>query len=135
MPDPTGPGVATQPLGFVIVADPSLSVYEILHVGEVALSSAANVRRVWRSVKPIGSESITCDVGAARLTHVATWPFAGQESLKVRNSVSRSDWKFVTPVFQLFPMDGSPAPRPMYSTVGPVVKLTGVSTPGASKFW
>src|SRR2546428_12212322 len=89
----------------------------------------------------MGSESITTDVGAGRLTQVAVGPPVGQLLANVINNVSRSDWKFVTPVtsfgageFQFTPIDGSPAPRPMYSTVGPVLTVTGVRTPGASKF-
>src|SRR2546426_8609902 len=87
----------------------------------------------------MGSESITADVGAGRLTQVAVGPPVGQLLANVINNVSRSDWKFVTPLaeareFQFTPMEGSPAPRPMYSTVGPVLTVTGVRTPGASKF-
>src|SRR5256885_14430323 len=89
----------------------------------------------------MGSESITTEVGAARLTQVAVGPPVWQLLANVINNVSRSDWKFVTPLasfggadFQFTPIDGSPAPRPMYSTVGPVLTVTGVRTPGASKF-
>src|SRR6266849_826489 len=114
---------------------PSSSEYEVLQVsGDSSVSSAANVRPVCGSVNPIGSESTACEVGAARLTQVAVCV----ESLKVTNNVCRSDWKLVTPVFQLLPIDGSPAPRPMYSTectCPPAdVVVTGVITPGASKF-
>src|SRR6266404_7031686 len=133
MPDPSGPELGAQ-------VWPSLSVKEILHVGEVAVSSAAKARPVCTSVKPIGSESITTCVGPGRFAHVAVAPppLAGL-SLKLINSDSRSDWKLVTPFaelsdFQFTPIDGSPALRPIHSTVGPVVTVTGVITPGASKF-
>src|SRR2546422_4232427 len=90
---------------------PSSSEYDVLQVsGDSKVSSPANVRPVCGSVKPIGSESTACDVGAARLSQDAACP------VNVTNSVCRSDWKLVTPVFQLLPIDGSPAPRPMYST-------------------
>src|SRR5437764_11348387 len=107
MPDPSGPEVGAQ-------VWPSLSVKEILHVGEVAVSSPAKARPVWISVKPIGSESITTCVGPGRFAHVAVAPppLAGL-SLKLINNVSRSDWKLVTPFaelsdFQFTPIDGSP---------------------------
>src|SRR5689334_21358083 len=91
---------------------PSSSVYEVLQLGESKVSSPANVRPVWRSVKPIGSELTACDVGACRLIQVDDWPLAGQLSSKVTNKVSKSVWKAVTPLFQLLPMEGSPALRP-----------------------
>src|SRR6266550_4487451 len=99
-----------------IQVSPSSSVYEVLHVGDSSVSSPANVRPVCGSVKPIGSESTARDVIAGRLIHVEACPLDGQASLKVTNSVCRSDWKAVTPVFQLFPIEGSPELRPMYST-------------------
>src|SRR5882762_2216757 len=61
---------------------PSSSVYEILTVfGLSSVSSAAHTR-LWkprgsvkpRSVKPMGSESITVDDGAERLTQLADSP-------------------------------------------------------------
>src|SRR5205807_4300613 len=114
---------------------PSSSEYDVLQVsGDSSVSSPANVRPVCGSVKPIGSESTAWDVGAARLTQVELCA----ASLKVTNNVCRSDWKLVTPDFQLLPIEGSPAPRPIYSTectCPPAeVVVTGVSTPGASKF-
>src|ERR1700719_466270 len=134
MPEPSGPDDGTQ-------VCPSLSEKETLQVGDVADSSAAKTRPVWRSVNPIGSESITCEVGAARLLQVALTPPLGQRLEKLMNKVSRSDWKFVTPPiavldaeFQFTSTEGSPAPRPMNSTVAPVVVVTGVRIPGASKF-
>src|SRR2546430_6523300 len=124
MPDPSGPELGDHPsgLGCPNPSSPSVSVNETLHDGEVSVSSPANTRPVCRSVKPIGSESTNCDVGAALLYHVAVWPFAGQLSSNLMNSVWRSDWKLVTPAaefgeFQLTPMDGSPASCAMYSTV------------------
>src|SRR2546428_6967818 len=88
-----------------IQVTPSSSVYEVLHVsGESRVSSPANVRPVCGSVNPIGSESTACDVGAPRLTQVALCPS------NVTNNVCRSDWKIVTPDFQLLPIDGSHAP-------------------------
>src|SRR5438067_3596511 len=109
MPDPSGPELGIQ-------VCPSLSENEILHVGDVAVSSAAKQRPVWRSVNPIGSESITCEVGARRLLQVALTPPAGQRLEKLMNNVSRSDWKLVTPpmavfeaLLQLTPMDSSSA--------------------------
>src|SRR2546421_11807190 len=134
MPDPSGPELGIQ-------VCPSLSENEILQVGDVAVSSAAKTRPVWRSVNPMGSESITCEVGAGRLLQVAFTPPVGQRLAKLMNNVSRSDWKLVTPPiavfeaeFQFTPIEGSPAPRPMNSIVGPVVVVTGVRMPGASKF-
>src|SRR6266513_4902200 len=134
MPEPNGPEEATQ-------VCPSSSENETLQVGDVAVSSAAKTRPVWRSVNPIGSESITCEVGAGRLLQVGLTPPLGQMLEKLMNRVSRSDWKFVTPPmavfeaeFQFTPTEGSPAPRPINSTVGPVVVVTGVRIPGASKF-
>ena len=145
MPDPSGPELGDQPasVGCPNASRPSVSVNEILQVGEVSVSSPANTRPVWRSVKPMGSESTNCDVGAELLYQVALWPFAGQLSLNVMKSVWRSDWKLVTPVaefgeFQLTPTDGSPASCPMYSTVcapGPwLLEATCTKVPGASKF-
>src|SRR5205085_6818753 len=94
---------------------PSSSEKDVLQVGESSVSSPAKTRPVWRSVKPIGSESMNCEVGAGRLTQLAVVPLA--PSLNVTKRVSRSDWKLTTPVFQFAPIEGSPAPRPMYSTV------------------
>src|SRR5436190_6177399 len=141
MPEPSGPELGDQPAsdGCPNVFRPSVSVNETLHEGDVKVSSPANTRPVCRSVKPIGSESTNCDVGAALLYQVAVWPFDGQESLNLINSVWRSDWKFVTPVFQSFPMEGSPASCPMYSTVcavGPwLLEATCTNVPGALKVW
>src|ERR1041385_553375 len=117
---------------------PSSSVYEVLQLGESKVSSPANVRPVCRSVKPMGSEFTACEVGACRLTHVEDWPLVGQLSSKLTNKVCKSVWKAVTPVFQLLPMDGSPALRPWYSTefgCWPAEVTSVVSrTPGAVKF-
>src|SRR5207244_3084543 len=95
---------------------PSSSVKEVLQDGESKVSSPANVRPVCGSVKPIGSELTACEVGACRFTQVEDCPFEGQLSSKVTNRVCKSDWYAVTPVFQLLPIEGSPAPRPRYST-------------------
>src|SRR5207248_10879438 len=87
---------------------PSSSVYEILTVsGDRRVNSLTNTRPVWRSVNPIGSESINCDVGARRFTQFAS-PF----DPNVTNSASRSDLKLITPVFQFAPIEGSTALRP-----------------------
>src|SRR6476646_2302119 len=91
---------------------PSSSVNEVLQLGESNVSSPANVRPVWRSVKPIGSEFTACEVDACRFTPVDVCPFAGQLSSNVTNKVCKSVWNAVTPVFQLLPMEGSPAFRP-----------------------
>src|SRR5439155_22754841 len=125
---------------------PSSSVCEILTVlGLSNVSSPANTR-LWkprgsvkpRSVKPIGSESMATDVGAARFTQDEDWPFDGQLSSNVMNKVCRPDWKLATPVAQLLPTEGSPALRPMYSTdftCWPAsVVITGTRAPGAMKF-
>src|SRR5260370_36848225 len=76
------------------------------------------------------------DVGARRFTQVALGLLRLQLSSKVTNSVWRSDWKLTTPVTQFAPTEGSPAPRPRYSTVvKPELRaVPGTSTPGASKF-
>src|SRR6266404_4192598 len=145
MPDPSGPELGDQParVGCPVASRPSVSVNETLHDGEVSVSSPANTRPVWRSVKPMGSESTNCDVGAALLYQVAVWPFAGQLSSNLMKSVRRSDWKLVTPLaefgeFQLTPMEGSPASCAKYSTVcrvGPwLLSVTCTKVPGASKF-
>ena len=47
-----------------------------MHDGEVRVSSPAKTRPVCRSVKPMGSESMNCDVGAGLLYQLALWPFA-----------------------------------------------------------
>src|ERR1700738_4551886 len=75
------------------------------------------------------------DVGARRITQVALGLLRLQLSLKVTNSVCRSDWKLITPVTQFAPIEGSPAPRPRNSTVTPpeLSALAGTSTPGGSK--
>src|SRR5438552_7445418 len=124
MPEPSGPELGDQPAsdGCPNVSRPSVSVNETLHDGEVSVSSPANTRPVCRSVKPIGSESMNCDVGAGLLYQVALWPFAGQLSSNLIKSVWRSDWKLVTPAaefseFQLTPIEGSPASCAVYSTV------------------
>src|SRR5439155_16097791 len=116
MPDPKGPELGDHPAsdGCPKASRPSVSVNEILHEGDVKVSSPANTRPVSRSVKPMGSESTNCDVGAGLLYHVAVWPFAGQLSSNLMKSVWRSDWKLVTPAaefgeFQLTPIEGSPA--------------------------
>src|SRR5260370_32861147 len=103
---------------------PSSSVNEVLQVsGERSVSSPAKTRPVCRSVKPIGSESISTEVGARRLTHVAFGIVGEHDSFQEIKSVSRSDWKLVIPPteldveFQFTPIEGSPAPRPIYSTV------------------
>src|SRR5919106_1503356 len=144
MPDPSGPELGDQAAGDGCPARrPSLSVNEILHVGVVRVSSPAKTRPVSRSVKPMGSESTNCDVGAGLLYHVALWPFGGQLSSKLMKSVCRSDWKLVTPFgefgdCQFTPVEGSPASCPMYSTVSSVgpwlLSVTSTKTPGASKF-
>src|SRR5438552_10023397 len=125
---------------------PSSSVYEILTVFGLSSVGSAAKTRLWaprisvkpRSVKPMGSESITVDDGAERLTHVEDRPFGGQLSLNVTNNVCRSDWKFATPVAQLLPTEGSPPLRPMYSTecgcCPADVTVTGTRTPGGEKF-
>ena len=82
------------------------------------------------------------DVGARRFIHVAFGMVGEQDSSHDTNSVSRSDWKLVIPPteldveFQFTPIEGSPAPRPMYSTVNTpeLVAVPGVRIPGASKF-
>src|SRR5438477_4994022 len=146
MPDPSGPELGDQPayVGWPNVSKPSVSVNETLHDGEVSVSSPANTRPVWRSVKPMGSESTNCEVVAGLLYQVAVWPFAGQLSSNLMKSVWRSDWKLVTPLaefgeFQLTPIDGSPASCAVYSTVctvGPwLLSVTWTNVPGASKFW
>src|ERR1700693_365664 len=97
---------------------PSLSVKEVLQVGESNVSSAANTRPVCRSVNPIGSESMNSEVGARRSTQVALGVVGEQDSSHETNKVSRSDWKLVIPPTELevesqfTPIDGSPAPRP-----------------------
>src|SRR5438552_1321126 len=79
---------------------------------------------------------MSTDVGARRLAQVVFGLMQGHVSSNLTNKVSKSDWKFATPVFQSLPTEGSPAPRPMYSTVSPpeLVDVTWVRTPGASKF-
>jgi hypothetical protein len=99
-----------------------VSVNEILQLGDVRVSSPAKTRPVIGSVKPIGSESTNCDVGAGLLYQVAFGPGVEQRSVNLMKSVCRSDWKFVTPVAelgdcQLTPVEGSPASWPRYSTV------------------
>src|SRR5437588_12839481 len=76
------------------------------------------------------------EVGARRFTQVAFGLLRLQLSSKVTNSVWRSDWKLTTPVTQFAPTEGSPAPRPRYSTVvKPELRaVPGTSTPGGSKF-
>src|SRR5256885_12471327 len=111
---------------------PSSSEYEILTVsGDRSVNSLTNTRAVWRSVNPIGSESINWEVGARRFTQ-----FACPLEPKVTNSASRSDLKLTTPVFQFAPIDGSTALRPKYSTVKrpELVCVIVVKTPGALKF-
>src|SRR5437588_4335712 len=76
------------------------------------------------------------EVGARRFTQVALELLRLQLSSKVTNSVWRSDWKLTTPLIQFAPTEGSPAPRPRYSTVvNPELRaVPGTSTPGGSKF-
>ena len=64
---------------------------EMAKAGAKVVISGRSEATLKQALKTVKGESIACDVGAARLTHVATWPFAGQESLNVINNVSRSD--------------------------------------------
>ena len=129
IPEPSGPAAGAQ-------VCPSLSVKEILQEGEVALSSAAKARPVTKSVKPIGSESITTCVGPGRFAQVARAPAPLLGPLKLTKSVSRSDRMSVTPFTDLRSSSNSrrwasslSIPGCHHSTVGPVVSATGVITP------
>src|ERR1700720_4302345 len=125
MPEPRVLTLAVQPAasGMLSASKPSVSVNEILHVGVVKVSCAANVRPVAWSVKPIGSESINCDVGAWLSYQFAFTPLTGQLSSNFTKAVWRSDWNAVIPFVvscvdcQLTPIDGSPASCARYSTV------------------
>src|SRR3954451_15724401 len=123
MPAPSGPVVATQPCGPGLPSGslPSVSVKEILQVGESKVSWPAKTRPVIESTKPIGSEFTNCEVGAW-LEYQLTLEPSGQLSLNFAKTVCRSDWNAVMPFTgscgdcQLMPIEGSPASRPRYST-------------------
>src|SRR3954454_19524625 len=94
-----------QPIGFGVQLAPSLSVNAISE--QPPASCDTNVRPVDLSVNRIGSSDVVDVNGCPTLAQV------GGEVEKSTRSVSRPAWYMTLPVFQLLPIDGSPASLPI----------------------